>query len=66
MTLNISESLAFGTVYELYITAGVVQDKYDNENEEEILRFRTNYVNSNPMVISTSPSNGQTGVSVNK
>ncbi|MEA4961635.1 immunoglobulin-like domain-containing protein [Lutispora sp.] len=64
-TLKVFGPLDPGTVYEIVIPAGVVRDRFDNINEEKVIQFRTKYAAGNPLVISTSPTNGQTGVNVN-
>ncbi|HOJ10961.1 MAG TPA: Ig-like domain-containing protein, partial [Clostridiales bacterium] len=65
-TLKVFGPLDPGTVYEIVIPAGVVRDRFDNINEEKVIQFRTKYAAGNPLVISTNPSNGQTGVNVNQ
>ncbi|MFA5527883.1 MAG: Ig-like domain-containing protein [Peptostreptococcales bacterium] len=66
VTLSLGEdSMEHGTVYEIHIPSGVVQDRFFNENTEKTIRFRTEDTFEKPAITGTYPQNNQTGIDVN-
>lgn len=66
VTVPIPAPLYPGTIYEIVIPEGVVSNQTNNINEAKIIQFRTKYATEKPLLISSNPANGQTGVNVNQ
>ena len=66
VTLNLTNtSLQSGTVYQLQVPAGAVQDKYQNENTADTVLFLCGGEGA-PQIFKIYPTNGQTSVDINQ
>lgn len=66
VTMRLNESLTEGTVYEIVIPAGAVQDRFLNYSLAEVLQFRIKPVVIIPRIVSVYPADGQTYVDANQ